>query len=98
MSNLQRTKQGNFNIEDSYTIEDIEKGNYKLLSIEESLSNLEKITINEGLYNQIKNGSIIDKTFNNDIACLSYEGKIVAIYQTYHKDSSKAKPFKMFIN
>ena len=98
MSNLQRTKQGNFSIEDSYTIEDIQKGNYKLLSIEESLTNLEQITINEELYNQVKNGSIIDKTFKNDIACLSYEGNIVAIYQTYHKDSSKAKPFKMFIN
>ena len=98
MSNLQRTKQGNFTIEDSYTIEDIESGNYKLISIEDALTNIETITINEDLYNQIKNGSIIDKTFNNDIACLCYESKIVAIYQTYHKDSSKAKPFKMFIN
>ena len=98
MSNLQRTKQGNFSIEDSYTIEDIQSGNYKLLSIEESLSSLEQITINEELYNQVKNGSIIDKTFKNDIACLNYKGNIVAIYQTYHKDSSKAKPFKMFIN
>ena len=98
MSNLQRTKQGNFSIEDSYTIEDIQSGNYKLLSIEEALTNLEQITINEELYNQVKNGSIIDKTFKNDIACLNYKGNIVAIYQTYHKDSSKAKPFKMFIN
>ena len=98
MSNLQRTKQGNFSIEDSYTIEDIQSGNYKLLSIEESLTSLEQITINEELYNQVKNGSIIDKTFKNDIACLNYKGNIVAIYQTYHKDSSKAKPFKMFIN
>ena len=98
MSNLQRTKQGNFSIEDSYTIEDIQSGNCKLLSIEESLTNLEQITINEELYNQEKNGSIIDKTFNNDIACLNYNGKIVAIYQTYHKDKALAKPFKMFIN
>ena len=98
MSNLQRTKQGNFSIEDSYTIEDIQSGNCKLLSIEESLTNLEQITINEELYNQVKNGSIIDKTFNNDIACLNYNGKIVAIYQTYHKDKALAKPFKMFIN
>ena len=98
MSNLQRTKQGNFSIEDSYTIEDIQSGNYKLLSKEESLTNLEQITINEELYNQVKNGSIIDKTFNNDIACLNYNGKIVAIYQTYHKDKALAKPFKMFIN
>ncbi len=98
MSTLQRTKQGNFSIEDSYTIDDIQSGNYKLLSIEESLTNLEQITIKEELYNQVKNGSIIDKIFKNDIACLNYKGNIVAIYQKYHKDSSKAKPFKMFIN
>lgn len=98
MSKLERTKQGIFNIEDSYTIEDIKNGNYKLLTIEETLSNLETLTINEDLYNQVKNGSIIDKVFKNNIACLKYKDKIVAIYQTYHKDNNKAKPFKMFIN
>ncbi len=98
MSSLIRTKQGNFIIEDSYTIEDIEQGNYKLITIEEALSNLESITIDEDTYNKVKNGSIIEKTFTNDIANLVYENKIVAIYQTYHSDNSKAKPFKMFIN
>ena len=98
MSSLKRTKQGIFNIEESYTIEDIESGNYKLISIEDALTNIETITINEDLYKQVKNGSIIDKTFNNDIACFRYKDKIVAIYQTYHKDNCKAKPFKMFIN
>jgi tRNA pseudouridine55 synthase len=98
MSSLERTTQGIFNIEESYTIEDIESGNYKLISIEEALTNIETITINEDLYNQVKNGSIIDKTFNNDIACLKYNDKIIAIYQTYHKDKALAKPFKMFIN
>jgi tRNA pseudouridine55 synthase len=98
MSSLIRTKQGNFNIDESYTIEDIEKGNYKLIPIEEALSTLESITIDEETYNKVKNGSIIDKTFKNDIANLIYENKIVAIYQTYHSDNNKAKPFKMFIN
>lgn len=98
MSSLIRTKQGNFNIEDSYTIEDIENGNYKLITIEEALSTLESITIEEDTYNKVKNGAIIDKIFKNDIANLVYKDKIVAIYQTYHSDNSKAKPFKMFIN
>lgn len=98
MSSLIRTKQGNFNIEDSYTIEDIENGNCKLITIEEALSTLESITIEEDTYNKVKNGAIIDKIFKNDIANLVYKDKIVAIYQTYHSDNSKAKPFKMFIN
>ncbi|MGN1370761.1 MAG: tRNA pseudouridine(55) synthase TruB [Candidatus Coprovivens sp.] len=98
MSDLIRTKQGNFKIEDSYTIEDIENNKYKLLTIEETLSNLESININEETYNKVKNGSVIDKNFKNNIACLVYKNKIVAIYQTYHSDTNKAKPFKMFIN
>lgn len=98
MSSLIRTKQGNFTIEDSYTIEDIEKGNYKLLTIEEVLKDIENIHIDKDIYNKVKNGSIIEKNFQDDIACLVYENKIVAIYQTYHSDSTKAKPFKMFIS
>ncbi len=98
MSSLIRTKQGNFNIENSYTIEDIQNGSYNLITIEEALSNLESIIIDKETYNKVKNGSIIDKHFKENIACLVYENKIVAIYQNYHKDNSKAKPYKMFIN
>lgn len=98
MSSLVRTKQGNFTIEDSYTIEDIENGNYKLLTIEEALKDIETIHINKDIFNKVKNGSIIEKSFQDDIACLVYKNKIVAIYQTYHSDSTKAKPFKMFIS
>lgn len=98
MSSLTRTKQGNFTIEESYSIEDIQNGTYKLISIEEALSNLETINITESTYNSVKNGAIIDKNFKENIACLKYQDKIVAIYQTYHKDINKAKPYKMFIN
>lgn len=98
MSSLIRTKQGIFNIEESFTITDIEKGNYKLISLEEALKTFEQITINDNLYNAVKNGAIINKIFKDDKACLIYNNKIVAIYKTYDKDESKAKPFKMFIN
>ncbi len=97
MSALIRTKQGNFNIEDSYTIEDIKEGNYKLIRIEEALSNLESINIDEETYNKVKNGAIIKKEFKEDIANLIYKNRIVAIYQTYNKDNTQAKPLKMFI-
>ena len=98
MSSLIRTKQGIFNIEESFTITDIEKANYKLISLEEALKTFEQITINDNLYNAVKNGAIINKIFKDDKACLIYNNKIVAIYKTYDKDESKAKPFKMFIN
>lgn len=98
MSSLIRTKQGNFNIEESYSLKDIEQKNYKLLSIEEVLSDLETISINEDIYSKVLNGAIIPKTFTNDIACLKYQDRIIAIYKTYDKDQNLAKPFKMFVS
>ena len=91
-------KQGKFKIEDTYTLEDIENNNYKLIPIEEALSEIETINITEEVYNKILNGAIIDKIFTSDYANLMYDNKIVALYKTYDKDETKAKPFKMFIN
>ncbi len=95
MSSLTRTKQGDFTIEDSYTLDNIEKNNYKLLTNEEVLKDLETIDISEDLLKPVSNGAVINKIFHNDIACLKYQNKIIAIYKKYDKDSSKAKPYIM---
>ena len=98
MSSLIRTKQGKFTLEETFTLEDVENGKYELISIEKALSDIETITIDEDTYNKVKNGAIIPRQFNNDYANLLYNNKIVAIYKTYDKDNTLAKPFKMFIN
>jgi tRNA pseudouridine55 synthase len=98
MSSLIRTKQGKFTLEETFALEDVENGKYELISIEKALSDIETITIDEDTYNKVKNGAIIPKQFNNDYANLLYNNKIVAIYKTYDKDNTLAKPFKMFIN
>ena len=95
MSSLIRTKQGEFNIENCYTLEDIEANNYKILSNEEVLSNLEIINIPDNLLKPVNNGAVINKIFKNDIACLSYNNKILAIYKTYEKNQDLAKPYIM---
>ena len=97
MSKLIRTKQGEFTLEESSTLEDIKNNKYKLLTNEEVLTNLEIIDIDDNLYHLVSNGAIIDKIFKNEIACLRYQDKIIAIYKTYDKDHSKAKPNIMFI-
>ena len=98
MTELIRTKQGRFNIEDSYTLKDIENNNYKLISYEEALNKYEIIIIDDNIYNKVKDGSIINKTFKNKIALLKYKDEIVAIYQEYSKDKNKAKPYVMLIS
>ena len=96
MSNLVRTKQGKFNIKESYTLEQIENNNYKIISKETALKELETININEELLKPVNNGAIINKIFSSDMACLKYNNEIIAIYKTYDKDVHKAKPYIMF--
>ena len=93
MKSLIRTKQGNFDIESSYTLEDIENNNYKLLSIKESLPNIKITVIDDKMLSKVKNGMVLDKFFDEEISLLiTKEGKEIAIYKNI---DGKAKPFKM---
>ena len=96
MTSLKRTKQGQFCIEDSYTLEEIENNQYKIISKEEFLKEYETIEIDDNLYKKVSNGAIIEKCFKDEIACLKYHNKIVAIYKTYPKNNLQAKPYIMF--
>lgn len=96
MSKLNRTKQGNFDIKDSYKLDDILNGNYKLLSKEDVLKNYKTIDVDDSLYNKITNGCIIDNIYDSDIVVFKYNNKVIAIYKEYIKDKNKIKPFKMF--
>lgn len=97
MSDLVRTKQGIFNIDDAYTLEDIKTGNYKMYTITDVLKNDNCVVINDKLFNSIKNGCIIDNIYGKEVVTFIYDNKVVSIYKTYDKDKTKLKPFKMFV-
>lgn len=97
MKDLRRTRQGNYRINDCITIRDLKNNNYKIISKEEVLADFETYTLNEEEVIKIKNGALIPKKFKNDYCVFKYNDKVIAIYKTYHKDNSLAKPFKMFI-
>lgn len=80
MSDLVRTKQGNFDISDSYTVEDIENGNYKALSVKD-LFGYKTYNLTEEEFNKIKNGSHIKIDSNEDKMLLYYNNEEVAIYK-----------------
>lgn len=93
MNNLIRTKQGNFNINNSYTIEDIKNGNYKLLNIKEFLD-YKVIELPDNLINKVLNGNKIINTFNiTKRVIFTYKSKDIAIYEVNQKD---LKPIIMF--
>ena len=56
MDSLERTRQGIFNIDNSYTLEEIKNNNYKLLSIEKSLPNIPLVEVDNKTLFKIRNG------------------------------------------
>ena len=82
MSDLTRTKSGKFAIEDSYSIEDIEKGNYKLISMVDSID-IKKIEVKDEIYKKAINGAKISfKDINSDdLIALIFDNNLVAIYE-----------------
>ena len=90
MNNLIRTKQGYFNITDSYTIEDIKNGNYKLLNIKDFL-NYPVIELPDILIKKVSNGSSIPNSFNiKDKVIFTYQNQDIAIYEV---NNEYLKPF-----
>lgn len=79
MSNLKRTKQGTFDINNSYTIKDIENNNYKLLTVED-IFDYDVFDLNDDEYFRVKNGNYINKDLKDGIYILKYNYEVVAIY------------------
>ena len=95
MDSLERTRQGIFNIDNSYTLEEIKNNNYKLLSIEESLPNIPLVQVDNKTLFKIKNGVKLKKFFTGDMAIIKDKNKVVAIYKN---DLNESKLFKMIDN
>ena len=93
MNNLIRTKQGLFNIENAYTLEDIKSGNFNFLDIHNFLD-YPIIEIPSNLIKTIKNGGIIDNIFNiSDKVIFTYNNEDIAIYE---ENKKTLRPYIMF--
>lgn len=99
MKNLQRTKQGIYNIEDSYTLHDLEQNKYKLISFYEALKDESMIEVDEYIENKIRNGRILENRYEEDkIIFINKNKEVLAFYEPYEKDKTKIKPVKVFNN
>ncbi len=98
MKNLTRTIQGNFKLEDCYSIEDIRKNNYKFFDINNCFNDYFKVIVDNFLLNKIKNGQILDNRYNRDkILFFDQNNNLIAIYIKYDKNINKIKPWKVFL-
>ena len=93
MNNLIRTKQGGFDIEDSFILDDIKNGNFKFQNIHEFLK-YPSLEINDELIKIIKNGGKIKNIYNiQDKVIFTYQGEDIAIYEN---NNETLKPYIMF--
>lgn len=97
LSKLNRTKVGEYSIQDADTLEDIEKGKYHIISIPEALKNIKQVLPNPALENKIRNGALIENHYEEDVILfLDKNNEAIALYKVYEKDKTKMKPWKMF--
>ncbi len=95
MIELRRTKQGNFLIDEAFTLQQVFNNEYKIISIEELFSSYPKEEVTGNKLTKVKNGALLEKDFIGDYISY-YEGnKLIAIYMTYQKDTQLVKPLLM---
>lgn len=94
MSKLIRTKQGDISIEESYTLEEIENGNYKILSPKEILKDIEEYPLDEDIYKKVTNGVKMQIASDAEFIKFTYKDTLIALY---HKDESFYRMYLKFI-
>lgn len=93
MKSLKRTRQGIFKLEESYSLEDIEKDNYKILKIREALPDIKITIIDDITLKKVQNGMILPSFFDEELSLLvDSQDHEIAIYK---KEDNMAKPYKM---
>lgn len=80
MSSLERTRQGIFKIDNSYTIDEIKNDDYKLLDINDIFS-YPHYEINEEEYQKVLNGGFLKINRDDEYLMLDFKNQTVAIYQ-----------------
>ena len=91
MSDLVRTKAGNYGIEVAQTLEEIEENGPKIYSIEDTFSYLKSIEVNDYIAKLVKNGVILDERqfSGNEMFKIYHNNKLIAIYEPFDVNKYK---------
>ena len=96
MSELKRIKQGNFDIKNSYTLEQIKNDEYKIINPVEALKDFEIVKVDDFIKNKVLNGRILENRYSScKIAFVDKENTLLGLYKPYEKDIKKIKPIKI---
>lgn len=81
MSDLIRTRIGKLYLNESYTLNDIENNNYKLIDIESSLSNFVILTVKDRDLYKAENGNVLDFYIEGNILVVDESREVIALYE-----------------
>lgn len=85
MSNLARISQGKFQIKDAYTLEDIEKGNFKIIPMKDAVD-IPVVKVKKEIKQKIINGQKLDFDYDK-VLFTDYRNNELAIYKKVGKES-----------
>lgn len=95
MKSLERTRIGNFTLNDSYTLDDIKNNNYQIISILDAFPNIPRIKVDKETKKKVSNGMALDKIFDSDLAfIIDNDNNLLALYKSI---DNKSRPYKMFV-
>ena len=92
MNSLVRTKQGNFRLEDAYTLDDIKTGHYKILDIRDILD-IKEIEVDNSLEKKVINGNKVKLDVDKEWVLFVKNKQELALYQ---KEKEEYKPIIIF--
>jgi tRNA pseudouridine55 synthase len=95
---LHRTQAGAFSIDQSYTLDEIEKGDYKIISMSDSLTNMNTLLLNDDIAHHVQNGMAISiKQFQSPTLTkiVDKDNTLLAIYDK-HETEYKMKAQNVF--
>lgn len=95
---LRRLKAGKFGIEESYTLDEIREGNYKLITLNHALNDLETLVIKEEFKHHVNNGMAISLRYfkkHTLTKIIDTDGTLLAIYDK-HPSGTKMKAVNVY--
>jgi len=95
---LHRLKAGQFSVEDSYTLDEIENGNFKMISLSNALSYMNKFVIPQELVHHVQNGMAISLKYFDEYSLtriVDEDDNLLAIYDK-HPTEAKMKAINVF--
>lgn len=97
MGDLKRIKQGDYKIENCYTLDDIKNKSFEVINMNKALNDYPFVKVDKELEIKILNGAVLPKFFEDNICVIiNNEDKVIGIYEIYEKDDSKVKPINIF--